>query len=85
MNHVLLLDQNSFSLLTDPGKSRKQDLKGQKEYKSCNYIQYTYYTQHTNQFLKFVGNNTGKNAMESEFSRQFLSAINYICINDILI
>ena len=50
MNHVLLLDQNSFSLLTDPGKSWKQDLKGQKEYKSCNYIQYTCYTQHTNQF-----------------------------------
>ena len=84
MNHVLWLDQNSFSLLTDPGKSWEQDLKGQKEYKSCNYIQYTYYTQHTNQFLTFVGN-AEKNAMESEFSRQFLSAINYICINDILI
>ena len=74
-----------LALLTDPGKSRQQDLKGQKEYESCNYIQYTYYiTQHTNQFLTFVGN-AEKNAMESEFLRQFLSAINYICIHDILI
>ena len=48
-------------------------------------MQYTYYTQHTNQFLTFVGNNAEKNAMESEFSRQFLSAINYIWIHDILI
>ena len=55
MNHVVWLEQNSFSLLTDPGKSWEQDLKGQKEYKSCNYIHYTYYTQHTNQFLTFVG------------------------------
>ena len=29
--------------------------------------------------------NAEKNAMESEFSRQFLSAINYICIHDFLI